>query len=95
MHPTLPVTEQLEILDELGVFALAGEKEDEVRAGVDKLLADAPPTSALAPLLRLGGGPGFVVEDMVDVDEFRPVNVPLPDAPVYLVTGGPRNRFGW
>lgn len=87
MHPTLPVTEQFEILDELGVFALAGEREDEVRAGVDKLLADAPPTSALAPLLRLGGGPGFVVEDMVDVDEFRPVNVPLPDAPVYLVTG--------
>ncbi|MBJ7384659.1 MAG: hypothetical protein JHC55_09255 [Mycolicibacterium sp.] len=43
------------------------------------------PATALAPLLRHAGKPGFVVTDMSDVDEFEPV-VPLPDSDVYVVT---------
>ncbi|MGY2083639.1 DUF5701 family protein [Blastococcus sp. SYSU DS0539] len=31
------------------------------------------PASALTPLLELAGKPGFVVADMVDVDDFMPV----------------------
>ena len=43
-----------------------------------------PPT--LAPLLRLGDKPGFVVTDMADVDEFTPIpSVDVPDTPLYLV----------
>ena len=41
--------------------------------------------SELAPLMVRDGKPGFVVEDMVDVDEFGPVGMVLPDAPLYLV----------
>lgn len=41
--------------------------------------------SELAPLMVRAGKPGFVVEDMVDVDEFSPVGMDLPDTPLYLV----------
>jgi hypothetical protein len=47
---------------------------------------DVVPASALAPLLRLNGKPGFVVADMTDVDEFAPIpSVTLPDAPQYVL----------
>ncbi|GAA1426558.1 hypothetical protein GCM10009601_35670 [Streptomyces thermospinosisporus] len=47
-----------------------------------------PPASALAPLLRREGKPGFVVTDMPDVDEFTPLDsVTLPEGPLYLVAG--------
>lgn len=47
---------------------------------------DVVPPSQLAPLLRRGGRPGFVVVDMADVDRFAPIeSVDIPDAPVYLV----------
>ncbi|MEE1651436.1 DUF5701 family protein [Brachybacterium sp. J144] len=61
------------------------------RAGADRtdaLLSLDPvlvPPSALAPLMRRGEKPGFVVEDMIDVDAFVPTGVELPDAPVHLV----------
>ena len=48
---------------------------------------DRAPASALAPLLRRDGKPGFVVVDMPDVDAFAPCALELPDAPLYLVTG--------
>src|SRR5699024_4823453 len=41
--------------------------------------------SALAPLMRRGEKPGFVVEDMTDVDAFGPTGVDLPDSPLYLI----------
>ena len=42
----------------------------------------------LAPLLCLDERPGFVVEDMTDVDAFGPIDgVEVPDGPVYAVTG--------
>ena len=56
----------------------------------DALLALDPalvPASALAPLMRRGDRPGFVVEDMTDVDRFEPTGIDLPHGPVYLVEG--------
>ncbi|WP_265415450.1 DUF5701 family protein [Brachybacterium ginsengisoli] len=54
----------------------------------DALLAIDPalaPPSALAPLMRRAEKPGFVVEDMTDVDSFAPAGVELPEAALYLV----------
>ncbi|MBR8640262.1 hypothetical protein KEF29_15550 [Streptomyces tuirus] len=96
--PVLPaLSAQAERLIELGVHEIAGLSADEVRtfaatrAGGDgSLLAvrpDRAPASALAPLLRREGRPGFVVTDMPDVDDFAPCDIELPDAPLYVVTG--------
>lgn len=62
------------------------------RAGVDGALLvmhpDRVPPSVLAPLLRLGDRPGFVVEDMTDVDAFAPIpGAEPPSSALYLVTG--------
>ncbi|MFG3258655.1 DUF5701 family protein [Streptomyces sp. NPDC048172] len=101
--PPLPsVAVQAERLIELGVHRTAGLSADELRAfaaetgadgggeGGGALLAvhpDRAPASALAPLLRHEEKPGFVVTDMPDVDEFAPVGIELPEAPLYLVAG--------
>jgi len=99
--PVLPaLSVQAERLIELGVHEIAGLPAAELRifakaaevsaAGDGALLAvhpDQAPASALAPLLRRDGKPGFVVTDMPDVDHFAPLEtVELPDAPLYLVT---------
>ncbi|MGW8724824.1 DUF5701 family protein [Streptomyces sp. NPDC055808] len=89
---------QAERLIELGVHELARIPAEELRAFAenadrgegDVLLAvhpDRAPASALAPLLRRDGKPGFVVVDMPDVDGFAPCDVELPDAPLYLLAG--------
>lgn len=92
---------QAERLIELGVHEIAGVPAAEIRTfaaaaqavagGEGALLAvhpDRAPASALAPLLRRGDKPGFVVTDMPDVDLFAPLDtVALPDAPLYLLTG--------
>ena len=50
------------------------------------LVTSAAPSS-LAPLLRRGERPGFVVSDMHDLDRFRPTDAaPVPAAP-YVVVG--------
>ncbi|MEU6665540.1 DUF5701 family protein [Streptomyces sp. NPDC046727] len=99
--PALPApSAQAERLIELGVHETAGLSAAEVRAfaatgedlsGGGALLAvhpDRAPASALAPLLRRAGKPGFVVVDMPDVDLFAPLDtVALPDAPLYFLTG--------
>ncbi|MEU8850621.1 DUF5701 family protein [Streptomyces sp. NPDC048564] len=93
-----PLAAQAAVLIELGVHELAGIPADELRTFAenagdtdgDALLAvhpDRAPASALAPLLRRDGKPGFVVVDMPDVDDFVPDIVELPDAPLYVVTG--------
>lgn len=47
--------------------------------------------SLLAPLLSLDDRPGFVVEDMVDVDDFAPIEQARPPAaPVQLLVGPER-----
>jgi len=87
---------QAERLIDLDLHTLAGLSAAALRgaasrAGADRtdaLLALDPalaPPSALAPLMRRGMTPGFVVEDMTDVDAFAPTGVDVPDAPVYLV----------
>ncbi|WP_309229944.1 MULTISPECIES: DUF5701 family protein [unclassified Blastococcus] len=94
---TLPSpAHQAERLVALGVHERAGlpaaALQDAARAADDgALLVVSPalaPASALAPLLERDGKPGFVVEDMTDVDAFAPIpGVVVPDGPVYAVTG--------
>lgn len=59
---------------------------------------DLAKVAVLAPLLRRGGRPGFVVVDLADVDLFEPVaGLAVPDAAVYLLTGVDRGDHlaGW
>jgi hypothetical protein len=86
------LAEQAERLIELDVHRIAGLPADRLRNVPDvagSRLVVHPrlaPASALAPLLRVNGKPGFVVTDMSDVDEFTPISsVELPDAPLYLI----------
>ncbi|CAL9344373.1 DUF5701 family protein [Streptomyces sp. enrichment culture] len=93
-----PLAAQAESLIELGVHELAGTTAGALRAFAGEagrsdghaLLAvhpDRAPASALTPLLRRDGKPGFVVTDMPDVDDFAPCGIEVPDAPLYVVTG--------
>jgi hypothetical protein len=86
------LSEQAERLIELDVHRIAGLPADRLLNVPDiagSLLVVHPgfaPASALAPLLRVNGKPGFVVTDMSDVDEFTPIPaVELPDAPLYVI----------
>jgi hypothetical protein len=86
------LAEQAEQLIELDVHRIAGLSADRLRNvpdSIGSLLVVHPelaPASALAPLLRVNGKPGFVVTDMSDVDEFTPIaSINLPDAPLYLL----------
>ncbi|MFC5375619.1 DUF5701 family protein [Brachybacterium sacelli] len=83
---------------DLDVHSLAGLSTEAMRAAVaqwgsertDALLVfrpDLAPPSTLAPLMRRGEKPGFVVEDMTDVDRFAPTGLELPGEALYLVTG--------
>jgi hypothetical protein len=86
-----PVPEQVERLIALGVHDLAGLSAEELRgcalgcsgtAGLLVVSATRVPASALAPLLSRDGRPGFVVEDMQDVDDFTPIELSTPPAGV-------------
>jgi hypothetical protein len=88
--PTL--SEQADRLIELGVHDLAGlpaARLKNVPEHPGSLLVIHPtlvPASALVPLLRVNGKPGFVVTDMTDVDEFVPISsATVPDSPLYVV----------
>jgi hypothetical protein len=96
--PALPgPAEQAERLIALGVHEIAGMSAAAVRdaaldvQGDGALLVvhpDRAPAAALAGLLRRGDKQGFIVVDMTDVDDFRPIEqVELPDAPIYGVVG--------
>ena len=104
MDVAADLKDQVERLVTLGVPALAGltdtafrDHARELSGGADGLstapqvLAIHPslvPARALAPLLSLDGKPGFVVEDLTDLEEFATVpGVELPVAPLYLVHG--------
>ena len=89
----ISLVDQADRLVELDVHRHAGLSASGLRAvaaeavGQSGLLVVHPtlvPASHLAPLIRHSGKPGFVVTDMTDVDDFKPV-VTLPDSPVYLV----------
>jgi hypothetical protein len=96
-----PVDQQVTRLVDLGVHVLAGMSEVEMRTAcaqeegaVDALVTLSPERlspSALAPLLRLNGKPGFVVVDMADIDHFLPIaEASPPGSPAYLVHGPDR-----
>ena len=93
---TLPtVREQAERLISLGIPGLAGVPAEVFRAaartapdtpGLLVVHPDLVRVSALAPLLRRAGRPGFVVADMTDVDDFGTIDaIDVPPSPVYLV----------
>lgn len=90
-----PLT-QVRRLVELGVPALAGLTPEAMTA----LAADLPdePGTVLAlhpdlvsprrltPLLSRAGKPGFVVEDLTDLEQFVPIaGLTIPDRPLYLL----------
>jgi hypothetical protein len=88
------IREQADRLIELGVHDVAGLSAEHLRNAPDiagSLLVLHPrlvAPSALAPLVRVNGKPGFVVADMTDVDEFAPIpSVKVPDDPLYVVLG--------
>jgi hypothetical protein len=84
-----PLHVQAERLITLGLPELAGLSASDLRTGaagrVDGLLVLPVPVAALAPLVRHRDKAGFVVSDMTDVDEFRPIaEVAVPAGP-YVV----------
>lgn len=92
----MSLTDQLERLLELGVPDAAGIGAAELTTYAEALpdepgavLAVHPALASarrLAPLLRLQDKPGFVVDDMTDLEEFVPIaGMAVPDAPLYLV----------
>jgi hypothetical protein len=96
LTPTPTIREQVDRLIELGVPAAAGVSAEELRSlasklrgGPDSILVVHPsltPASTLAPLLRRGGKPGFVVEDLTDLDEFSDIaGLEVPERPLYLI----------
>jgi len=108
--PALPsLLDQADRLVTLGVPALAGLPAADLRAAAAGLARVAPPgallvlhpdlvpPSALAPLLRRGERPGFVVEDMTDGDAFAPIPGTEPAGPTYAVHGLDRGdaMAGW
>ena len=87
---------QVERLVAAGVPDVAGVSADEFRElaadltgeGVLCVHPELAGPSQLAPLLRRGDRPGFVVADMDDLDAFDPIeSVVVPDRALYLVHG--------
>lgn len=87
-----PLEQQAQRLIDLEVHVVAGLDADEVlQAAVTAppgvllvLRPDLVPASALAPLVEHRGNRGFVVTDMVDVDDFEQIaDLSLPASPVY------------
>jgi len=90
-----PLNVQAERLISLGVPELAGIDAARVRKVVDGvthppsqaplLVLPGAPVGALAPLMTRAGKPGFVVQDMTDVDEFTPIEgLDIPQQPYVL-----------
>ena len=93
--PLPSLTDQARRLVELGVHDLAGVSSDDLLAvasaapstSAGELIVTGAPASALTPLLRLDGPAGFVVEDMTDVDDFRPTPEAVVPGRVHTVAG--------
>jgi Family of unknown function (DUF5701) len=96
MTVAVEIEARVEQLVEAGVAGLAGVADDELRRAAEGLVVEdgdvlavhpsCVPARALATLLRRDGRPGFVVEDMTDLEEFAPIDgVTLPDRPLYVV----------
>ena len=94
LAPLPHLADQARRLVDLGLATAAGLSVEAVLAAAsagpaDALLAIHPerlPASAIAPLLENADKPGFVVEDMTDVDAFTPIAEASPPASsLYLV----------
>ena len=87
---TAPVVPALpSVADQVGRLRSLGLEVPDLPDVDGALVALAPgtvPVHNLAALLNHRGKPGFVVEDMTDVEEFGPT-VELPAGSAYLVTG--------
>lgn len=92
----MPIREQADRLYELGIDRLIRTSRAELVAHVDKLPEISGTTltvhpslvsaAELATLMERAGKPGFVVEDMTDLADFRPIDdVTVPDQPLYLL----------
>ncbi|MFF5218553.1 DUF5701 family protein [Micromonospora sp. NPDC000442] len=92
----MSLTDQLHRLLDAGLADITGSSPAELAACVAALpdepqsvLAVHPELATarqLAPLLRRHDKPGFVVDDMVDLEQFVPIDgIALPDRPLYLV----------
>ena len=93
--PLPSLSDQAQRLIDHGVHDLAGLTPAAMLAAADRgpdggLLVTSARASDLAPLLRLEDSPtkeGFVVEDMTDVDQFRPTDAAEVPAAPYVVSG--------
>lgn len=89
----MPTTTRIDHLLELGLAEATGLSQRELLAHA-RGLPDAPGVVAvhpgladarrLTPLLHRSGKPGFVVEDLTDLEEFSD-QVDIPEAPLYLL----------
>ncbi len=99
---------QLDRLLEAGVAKVAGVDPTALAAWAEALpdepnaiLAVSPALASarqLAPLLRHDDKPGFVVEDLTDLEQFLPVGgLAIPDGPLYLLRDVDRgdDMRGW
>jgi hypothetical protein len=94
LGPLPTLSEQADRLISLGIHELGGLSPTQIctavfEADADNALLvvhpDRVPASVLAPFLEHRGNPGFVVEDMADVDQFSPIDTSAPPAsPLYL-----------
>ncbi|GAA0242712.1 DUF5701 family protein [Cryptosporangium japonicum] len=92
----MSVSHQLDRLLDAGLADVTGRSPAELATYVaalpdepDSVLAVHPMLATarqLAPLLRHHDKPGFVVDDMIDLEEFVPIDgLDRPDRPLYLV----------
>lgn len=92
----MTVAEQVRRLIDAGVAELANltatslaelaEGLAEEPGGVVAVNPSLVPARELATLLRRDDKPGFVVDDMTDLEEFAPIEgIEIPDSPLYLL----------
>ena len=95
LGPLPTLREQADRLINLGIHQLGDLPPTQILTAVSEPDADNAllvvhpdrvSASVLAPFLEYRGKPGFVVEDMADVDQFIPIDTSAPPAsPLYLV----------
>jgi Family of unknown function (DUF5701) len=80
----MDVRDQLHRLRTLGI-AVDGHGLPDRAGAVVVVHPSLVPAATLATLLVSDGRPGFVVDDLTDLDRFEPAGVTIPDRPLYLI----------